>query len=196
MADAPTPSLASSLEATLRMRAHHGELVVVQLARLAQDARRDEGLADVVQQAGQRRLARGRRIQAELAGQGGHQSGHRHRVHVGVVAVGLQADHAEQQLRFVVQKAQQPVHRVLGHGQRHRLAAGGAVEHRDHLLRGRATKVRGRGERGRHRGLADQRRRVAGRHLAHAARASQCGVSLCRHPLRLASTCTGLRTVR
>ena len=84
------------LPAAQGVGADDAELGIRQLARLVQDLQRYRRLAQVMQQAGQARRPAGVIVLAHLLGQRHHQRADRHRVHVGVVVLGLQPGQADQ----------------------------------------------------------------------------------------------------
>ena len=118
------------------MGAHDLELVVGQFGRLVQDVQRDCRLAQVVQQAGQTGLAAGDIVQLHLAAQRHHQRTHRHRVHVGVVVLGLQPHQADQRVRVAEHRLRDVVDQRQAALGVQRAAHAGLAEHRGHRLAG------------------------------------------------------------
>ena len=86
--------------AALRVGLHGVELGLGELAGLVEHIDRHHRLAQVVQHAGLGRQPGLRFVLPQLLGQRHHQRGHRHRMHVGVVVVGLQAGQRYQRRRI------------------------------------------------------------------------------------------------
>ena len=125
---------------------------VGELARLVQNRQGNVGLAQVVQQTGQRCQAGAVVIHAELACQRRHQRAHRHRMHIGVFVGSFQARQADQSPRVARHGIGNLVHLRLHAGHVHSAAHARLGEHRHHRLFGAAAHLRGMAQLGIHGG--------------------------------------------
>ncbi|OIQ88505.1 hypothetical protein GALL_296390 [mine drainage metagenome] len=127
------------LVAFRRMALHRGELLVRELPGLVEDFLRDHHLAEIMQQSGHARLAGLLLIEAKLTRQGDHQGANRHRMHVGVIILGLQTGQTDQGARATRHRVGNFLHQRHGVGGIQRIPHARLVEHGYHGFLGLGT---------------------------------------------------------
>ena len=145
------------------MIAQHADVDLAQLARIVQQLRRHDDLADVVQQAGQPGFAHQLLGQPELTGQRHHQRTHRQGMHGRVLAGRAQPRQTDQGMGMTIQRGADLIHQLQRCGLVQRAALTHGIEQFVELLAGIAAKLQGTADFFVHPRLGWCRQRLGGR---------------------------------